>query len=95
MGDWYWIGVFAGLGVALGVAAAGVFGGRRYALAAPFLAAVVASLFFIGSIFTAWALPVFVVPIAITLIGWFWPKNKRGGARQEREVPARLQEARA
>ena len=40
MGDWYWIGVFAGLGVALGVAAAGVFGGRRYALAAPFLAAV-------------------------------------------------------
>jgi len=41
MGDWYSIGVFAGLGVALGVAGAGVFGGRRYALAAPLLAAVV------------------------------------------------------
>lgn len=41
MGDWYSIGVFAGLGVALGVAAAGVFGGRRLALAAPFVAAVV------------------------------------------------------
>jgi len=41
MGDWYSIGVFAGLGVALGVAAAGVLGGRRVALAAPFLAAVV------------------------------------------------------
>jgi hypothetical protein len=41
MGDWYSIGVFAGLGVALGIAAAGVFGGRRYALAAPFLAAAV------------------------------------------------------
>jgi hypothetical protein len=40
MGDWYSIGVFAGLGVALGVAGAGVFGGRRYALAAPVLAAV-------------------------------------------------------
>lgn len=41
MGDWYSIGVFAGLGVALGVAAAGVFGGRRYAWAALLLAAVV------------------------------------------------------
>jgi hypothetical protein len=39
MGDWYSIGVFAGLGVALGIAAAGVFGGRRFALVAPFLAA--------------------------------------------------------
>jgi hypothetical protein len=41
MGDWYSIGVSAGLGVALGVAAAGVFGGRRFALAAPFVAAVI------------------------------------------------------
>lgn len=41
MGDWYSIGVFAGLGVALGIAAAGAFGGRRYALVAPFLAAAV------------------------------------------------------
>ena len=40
MGDWYSIGVFAGLGVALGVAAAGILGGRRYALAAPLLAGV-------------------------------------------------------
>ena len=40
MGDWYSIGVFAGLGVALGIAAAAAFGGRRYWLAAPFLAAV-------------------------------------------------------
>ena len=38
MGNWYSIGVFAGLGVALGIAAAGAFGGRRFALAAPFLA---------------------------------------------------------
>jgi hypothetical protein len=41
MGDWYSIGVFAGLGVALGVASAGFLGGRRLALAAPFLAAVI------------------------------------------------------
>lgn len=41
VGDWYSVGVFAGLGVALGIAAAGAFGGRRYALVAPFLAAAV------------------------------------------------------
>jgi hypothetical protein len=41
MGDWYSIGVFVGLGVALGIAAAGAFGGRRLALVAPFLAAAV------------------------------------------------------
>jgi len=41
MGNWYSIGVFAGLGVALGIAAAGAFGGRRFALAAPFLAGAV------------------------------------------------------
>ena len=41
MGAWYSIGVFAGLGVALGIAAAGAFGGRRFALVAPFLAAAV------------------------------------------------------
>jgi hypothetical protein len=40
MGDWYTVGVFAGLGVALGVAAVGGLGGRRLALATPFLAAV-------------------------------------------------------
>ena len=40
----------------------------------PFAAAVVTSLFFLASIFTAWALPIFALPLAITLIGWFWPK---------------------
>jgi len=49
MGDWYSIGVFAGLGVALGIAAAGAFGGRRVALVAPFLAAAVG--FALGIVF--------------------------------------------
>jgi cytochrome c oxidase subunit I+III len=40
----------------------------------PFLCAVVTSAFFVGSIFTPWALPISIVPLAITLIGWFWPK---------------------
>jgi cytochrome c oxidase subunit 1 len=39
----------------------------------PFLCAVVTSAFFVGSIFTPWAVPVAVIPLAITLIGWFWP----------------------
>ena len=42
----------------------------------PFLCAVVTSLFFIGSVFTPWALPAAIVPLAITLIGWFWPKKR-------------------
>jgi len=41
----------------------------------PFLASVVTTAFFIGSIFTPWALPVSVIPVAVTLIGWFWPKS--------------------
>jgi cytochrome c oxidase subunit 1 len=39
----------------------------------PFLAAVATSVMFVGSIFTAWAVPIGTIPIAITLIGWFWP----------------------
>jgi cytochrome c oxidase subunit 1 len=42
----------------------------------PFLCAVVTSAFFVGSIFTPWALPVAILPLAVTLIGWFWPKER-------------------
>jgi len=41
----------------------------------PFLTAVMTSAFFITSIFTAWAVPIFVVPLTVVLIGWFWPKK--------------------
>ena len=40
MGDWYSVGVFAGLGVALGIAVAGLIGDRRAAVAGPVLAAI-------------------------------------------------------
>jgi cytochrome c oxidase subunit 1 len=40
----------------------------------PFLAAVATTGFFIGSIFTPWAIPIGAVPLFITLTGWFWPK---------------------
>ncbi|HEY9466707.1 MAG TPA: cytochrome c oxidase subunit I [Vicinamibacterales bacterium] len=49
----------------------------------PFLCAVVTSAFFVGSVFTPWALPAALVPLAITLIGWFWPK------RPTRDLPTR------
>jgi cytochrome c oxidase subunit 1/cytochrome c oxidase subunit I+III len=41
----------------------------------PFLCAVVSAAFFVASIFTPWALPVAIVPLSLTLIGWFWPKR--------------------
>ncbi len=40
MGSWYWIGVCAGLGVAVGVLLAGLFAGTRIALTAALVLAV-------------------------------------------------------
>jgi len=41
----------------------------------PFLAAIATSLLFIGTVFTPWALVWGSIPVAITLIGWFWPTS--------------------
>jgi cytochrome c oxidase subunit 1 len=49
----------------------------------PFLCSVVTSAFFVGSVFTPWALPIALLPLAITLTGWFWPK------RPTRDLPTR------
>jgi hypothetical protein len=40
MTDWYTVGLFAGVGVAVGIAVVGVIGGRRIGPLAPLLAAV-------------------------------------------------------
>jgi len=40
MTDWYTVGLFAGLGVAVGIAVVGVLGGRRFAWLAPLIAAI-------------------------------------------------------
>jgi cytochrome c oxidase subunit I+III len=65
----------------------------------PFLAAVATSAMFIGSIFTAWAVPIGAIPVAITLIGWFWPTAPGHGVgrRSPTRTPAvtRPLEARA
>jgi len=57
----------------------------------PFLCAVVTSTFFVGSIFTPWALPVAALPLTVTLIGWFWPTRKEVRLREEHPAEA-LQE---
>ena len=41
----------------------------------PFLAAIATSIMLVASIFSPWAVIWGSVPIAITLIGWFWPKG--------------------
>src|SRR4051794_8847456 len=41
----------------------------------PFLAAVAVAITFVGSIFTPYAVVWGAIPVAIALIGWFWPKG--------------------
>jgi cytochrome c oxidase subunit I+III len=40
----------------------------------PFLAAIATTCMFIGTVFNPWAFVLGSIPIAITLIGWFWPR---------------------
>jgi cytochrome c oxidase subunit 1 len=41
----------------------------------PLIAAVATTIFFIGSIFTPWTVVWGTPPVAVALIGWFWPKG--------------------
>jgi cytochrome c oxidase subunit 1 len=41
----------------------------------PLLAALAVGVAFLGSIFTPWAVVWGTPPVAVTLIGWFWPKG--------------------
>jgi cytochrome c oxidase subunit 1 len=43
----------------------------------PFVTAIATDIFFVGSIFTPWAVVWGVPPIAAALIGWFWPRAHR------------------
>jgi cytochrome c oxidase subunit I+III len=42
----------------------------------PFLAAIATTIFFIGTIFTPWAVVWGSIPVTIALIAWFWPKQR-------------------
>jgi heme/copper-type cytochrome/quinol oxidase subunit 1 len=43
----------------------------------PLLAAIAVAIFFVGSIFTPWAVVWGTPPVAAALVGWFWPKGSR------------------
>jgi cytochrome c oxidase subunit 1 len=43
----------------------------------PLVSALGVTILFVGSIFTPWALVWGAVPVAIPLIGWFWPPRPR------------------
>jgi cytochrome c oxidase subunit I len=51
----------------------------------PFLAAVATTVMFVGSIFRPIAVSIGAVPIAITLIAWFWPTRQESARRRERD----------
>ncbi|HWS90257.1 MAG TPA: cytochrome c oxidase subunit I [Pyrinomonadaceae bacterium] len=51
----------------------------------PLLAALATTAMFVGSIFTPWAVPVGMLPVFVTLTGWFWPKKKRMAEEQPPE----------
>ncbi|MGZ3639174.1 MAG: cbb3-type cytochrome c oxidase subunit I, partial [Ktedonobacterales bacterium] len=52
----------------------------------PFLAAVATTIAFIESIFTPWGITFGSIPVAITLIGWFWPDRQPADRRRAREI---------
>jgi cytochrome c oxidase subunit I+III len=52
----------------------------------PFLAALATTAAFVGSIFTPWGITIGTIPIAITLIGWFWPVRQAAERRRAREI---------
>jgi cytochrome c oxidase subunit I len=51
----------------------------------PFLASVAVAILFVGSIFTPWMVVIGSVPVAVTLIGWFWPSEDEVKKRRARE----------
>ena len=52
----------------------------------PFLAAAATTIAFIGSIFTPWGITLGAIPVAITMIGWFWPERQPAERRRAREI---------
>jgi len=48
----------------------------------PFLAALATTGLFVGSIFTPWAVPVGMIPVAIAMTAWFWPKRDEVARRR-------------
>ena len=43
----------------------------------PLVTAIATTIFFVGSIFTPWAVVWGLPPVAVALVGWFWPKGSK------------------
>lgn len=52
----------------------------------PFLAALATTILFVASIFTPWGVTLGSIPLAITLIGWFWPERQPAERRKSRDI---------
>ncbi|HEY4561943.1 MAG TPA: cytochrome ubiquinol oxidase subunit I, partial [Thermoanaerobaculia bacterium] len=44
----------------------------------PFFLSLGVGITFIVGIFTPWGLPIGAVPVAVSLVGWFWPRGDQG-----------------
>jgi hypothetical protein len=51
----------------------------------PFLTALASTFLFVTSIFTPWGFVWGLIPLTITLIGWFWPERRETEIRREQE----------
>jgi cytochrome c oxidase subunit I len=60
----------------------------------PLIAALATTGLFVASIFTPWAVVWGSIPVAIALIGWFWPREKQREERPPKEVKDRIAEER-
>ncbi|HEV3469482.1 MAG TPA: cytochrome c oxidase subunit I [Pyrinomonadaceae bacterium] len=58
----------------------------------PLFAALATTAMFIASVFTPWAVPVGMIPVAAALVGWFWPRKHQAEERAPDEVKERLGE---
>jgi hypothetical protein len=52
----------------------------------PLLAAIATTLMFIGTVFTPWALVWGSIPVAVTLICWFWPDEEEAARHRAIEI---------
>ncbi|HYG11180.1 MAG TPA: cytochrome c oxidase subunit I [Pyrinomonadaceae bacterium] len=61
----------------------------------PLMTALATTALFIGSIFTPWAVVWGTIPVAIALVGWFWPKQRDAEERHPEEVKEKIGEEEA
>src|SRR5215210_6450530 len=58
----------------------------------PLLAALATTALFVSTIFTPWAVVWGSIPVAVTLIGWFWPKRRQAEEHPPEDVKEKIGE---